>query len=181
MNTPSIETHVPLQVHIPEEPRELAVGRPDIPPPSLWKGSVKVRTAHTHRWGAGKEAVVVRVDHSTNMFRAFYPDEGPIDDTTGKPVGRFAERTEWEHCRDWTVEVTFSPKELERQAARMKLESEIALLDKTSLAAVSILCDDADPVKALAKLEALRQLGIVKASSEAAQVVIAETTKKGGK
>jgi hypothetical protein len=156
---PTIDTHVPIKVtDLPNEPAELAVGRPDLPTPSLWQNSVQV----THK-ATGRKAIVVRVDWGTNMFRAFYPEQQ-----------RFSERTEWEHCRDWDVDVTYSPRELERQAARNKLEAEIAKLDPSSFAAVQVLCDDDDPAKALAKLEALRQLGVVKASPEAAQAVITE-------
>lgn len=164
---PTVETHVPITAEMPDESTELAVGRPDLRTPSLWQHSVKV----THKV-TGREAVVARVDYGTNMFRAFYPNEGPVID--GKPSGRFAERTEWENCRDWRVDVTFSPRELERQQARVQLEQEIAKLDANSLAAVTVLCDDPDPAKALAKLEALRRMGIIKTSSDVAQAAVAE-------
>src|SRR5690606_27112226 len=98
---PSVETHIPETAELPPEDAELAVGRDPIPPPSLWQKSVKVRHKAT-----GRPAIVVRVDWDTNMFRAYYPDE--IDEATGKK-GRFSPRTEWEHCRDWDVEVTLSP------------------------------------------------------------------------
>lgn len=166
---PSIATHVPVTVEaLPDEDPTLASDRPDEPTPSLWQRSVKVRHKAT-----GKPAIVHRVDWATGMFRAFYPDEGPN--------GRFAERTEWEHCRDWDVEVTFSPKELERQAAARQLQEEIAKLDETSMAAVAVLVDGDDPAKALAKIEALRKLGVVKASAEAAVVAVdeAKAIKKG--
>ncbi len=168
---PSIETHIPVKVEIPAEGDDLAVGRPDLPPPSLWQQSVQV----THK-KTGRPAVVARVDWATNMFRAYYPDEGPKG-VDGKPSGRYSQRTEWEHCRDWEPTVTFSPRELERQAARELLEEEIGKLDAKSLAAVSVLCDDPDPAKALAKLEALRQMGVIRATSEVAQVAVAEVTK----
>ncbi len=169
---PSIETHVPKTAEIPEEENELAVGRPDIPVPSLWQQSVRVVHKVTKQ-----PAIVARVDWSMNMFRAYYPDE--IDPKTGDK-GRFATRTEWQHCRDWDVEVTFSPRELERQAARQLLEDEISRLDAKSLAAVTVLCDDTDPEKALAKLTALKELGVVKVSVAAAKVAVDEV-KKGGK
>lgn len=176
---PTIETHVPVKVgadEIPEEGNELAVGRPDLPTPSLWQRAVRA----THKV-TGRRAIVHRVDWATNMFRAFYPDEGDPDPATGRPKGRYSERTEWEHCRDWQVEVTFSPRELERQKARAQLEVELSTLDAADLAAVSVLCDDADPAKALAKLEALRRLGVIKASSEAAQMAVAEVRKGQGR
>lgn len=169
---PTIETHVPITTQLPTEGTDLAVGRPDIPPPSLWQQSVKV----VHKL-TGRSAVVARVDWSMNMFRAYYPDQGDLDPITKMPKGRFAERTEWEHCRDWDVAVTFSPKELERQAARQRLDEEISQLDATSMAAVMVLCDDPDPAKALGKLEALRRLGVVKASPEAAKTVMTEAKK----
>ncbi len=111
-----------------------------------------------------------------NMFRAYYPNELGKN---GEP-GRFAERTEWEHCHDWDVDVTFSPKELERQAAATRLAEEIALLDGPSMAAVAVLCDDPNPSKALAKLEALRRLGVVKVSAEAAEAIVEEAKPKRG-
>lgn len=172
-HNPSLDTHVPVVAFIPKESNDIAVGREDIPPPSLWQKSVKVT-----RKKDGKEAVVNRIDWAMGMFRAYYPDE--TDPKTGEK-GRFADRTEWEHCRDWNVAVTYSPKELERQAARALLEEEIAKLDAKSLAAVSVLCDDADPAKALAKLDALRQLGVVKVSAEAAKAAVDEVRKDSKK
>lgn len=159
---PTIATHVPVVVSLPEEKAEIASFRLDLPTPSLWQHGVKVV-----RKIDGKEAVVHRIDWSTNMFRAYYPGED-----------RFGERTQWEHCRDWNVAVTLSPQEQERQAARELLDAEIARLDAKSLAAVSVLCDDPDPAKALGKLEALRALGVVKVSSEAAQAAVSDVQGK---
>lgn len=177
MNTnfpnPTIETHIPKTQEIPSESNDLAVGRADAPTPSLWQRSVKVVHKVTK-----KPAIVHRVDWGTNMFRAFYPTEGETDPNTGLPQGRFSERTEWEHCRDWDVEVTWSPKELERQAARKKLEEEINKLDAASIASVTVLCDDPDPAKALAKLEAMRAMGWIKGP---APVVAAAVEKKRGR
>lgn len=173
---PSIDTHIPKTASLPAEPAHLSDGRPDLPTPSLWQNSVRC----THKV-TGKPAIVVRVDYGTNMFRAFFPEEGDIDPDTQERKGRFAERTEWEHCANWDVEVTYSPKELERQAARAQLEMEISKLDATGLAAVTVLCDDPDPTKALAKLEALRALGVVKVSSEAAKVAVDAVKKAGAK
>lgn len=170
--TPSIDTHVPVTAEMPNEATDLAVGRPDLPVPSLWQKAVQVKHKIT-----GKVAVVATVDHAMNMFRAFYPDEGDIDLDTGRPKGRFSARTDWEQFKNWDVAVTFSPRELERQAAMARLHTEIAKLDATGLAAVTVLCDDPDPTKALAKLEALRALGVVKVSTEVAQVAVAEVKK----
>ncbi len=167
---PTIATHVPITAELPKESNELAVGRPDLPTPSLWQLSVQASHKVTKR-----VAVVARVDWGTNMFRAFYPDEGEV--INGKPVGRFSERTEWEHCKDWDVSVTFSPKELERQKALVMLEDEMMKLDPSESAAVMVLVDGDDPVRGLAKLEALRRLGVIKMSTAAAQAVISETKK----
>lgn len=169
---PSIETHIPLTVaELPNEPAELAADRPDAPTPSLWQRSVKVKHKVT-----GKPAIVHKVDHGTMMFRAYYPDE--LNKDGG--IGRFAERTEWEHCRDWDVEVTFSPRELERQAARAQLEAEISRLDAKELALVSVLCDDPDATKALAKLEAMRSAGLIKGAPEVVAVAVDEVKGKRG-
>ncbi len=171
---PNISTHVPLTANLPKESNDLSVGRPDLPTPSLWQEAVQC----THKV-TKKVAVVARVDWGTNMFRAFYPDEGEIDPTTSKPKGRFSERTEWEQCNAWDVAVTFSPRELERQKALTLLEDEMGRLDPTESAAVMVLVDGDDPVRGLAKLEALRRLGVIKMSPAAAQVVMAETKKAG--
>lgn len=162
---PSISTHIPLTTEIPNEENILAVGRPDAPTPSLWQRSVKVRHKVT-----GKPAIVHRVDWGMNMFRAYYPDQTNAEGE----VGRFAERTEWEHCRDWDVEVTYSPKELERQAARQLLAERTAKLDAKSMALVAVLCDAEDPQKNLAKLEALIASGLVKGDVETMAPVLEE-------
>lgn len=184
--TPNPETHVPVKVHIPvkEDASSIAAGRPDLPPPSLWERSVKVV-----RKLDGKEAIVNSVDLRTMMFRAWYPDEGPVvaDEKTGQPVraGRFADRTEWESCKDWNPSVVFSPKELERQAAQQLLDEEVAKLDQRELAAVSVLVDGDDPAKGLAKLEALRMLGIIKSVAVSQEAltppVLPPEPKKGGR
>jgi len=158
-NAPTLATHEPVTAYVPPEPTDAAVGRADIPPPSLWKSSVKVV-----RKLDGKEAIVHRVDHTTVMFRPYYPDEQ-----------RFAERTEWENCQEWNVSVTFTAAELERQAARTRLAEEIAKLDEREMGLVTILCDDADPAKALGKLMALRAAGMIKAAPEVAAAAVAET------
>lgn len=166
-DAPTPETHVPITVVIPDEKNDVAVGRPDQPPPSLWQRSVKVV-----RKLDGKEAVVHRVDWSTMMFRAYYPDE--INRETGEK-GRHSDRTEWEHCRDWNVSVTFSPKEIERQAARKLIDEELAKMDAKNLARAQMLCDDEDPNKAFAKLQMLIEAGFVtKLSDGAAKAIVDE-------
>ncbi len=163
---PSIDTHVPLLAELPKENNDSLVGRADIPPPSLWQHSVRC----THKV-TKKPAIVVRVDWGTNMFRAYYPTERGPDGSTG----RYSERTEWEHCRDWDVEVTYSPAELERQAARKVLEAEIAQLDADDLAAVAVFCDDPDPAKNLGKLRALQRMGAI-ATKTTPEVTLAAAT-----
>jgi hypothetical protein len=167
VDSPSPDTHIPIKVEIPNESNDVAVGRPDMPPPSLWQRSVKVV-----RKLDGKEAVVHRIDWSTMMFRAYYPDE--INRETGEK-GRHADRTEWEHCRDWNVSVTFSPAELERQAARKMLDDEIAKMDARNLALAKVLCDDDDPNKALAKLKLLVESGLIKQMSDDAAKAIVDS------
>ncbi len=110
--------------------------------------------------------MVARIDHATNLFRAYYPDED-----------RFDSRTEWRQCKDWQVDVTFSPAELQRQAAKTKLDQEVSRLDAAELAAVMVLVDDPDPAKALGKLEALRRMGVIKASPAAAHAAAIEAKK----
>lgn len=168
MNQPNLDTHVAVTEEVPEEAAELAVGRPDAPTPSLWQRAVRCR-----RKTDGKVAVVHKIDWYTNMFRAWYPDEGPVGDD-GKPAGRFSERTEWEHCANWDVEVTFSAAELERQAAAKKLSAAIALLDARDLGLASVLCDDPDPTKALAKLEMLKRAGVIKGDAEVIAAAVDE-------
>lgn len=157
---PSINTHVPLTAELPPEGQGQLVGRADIPPPHLWQGKVKVKHRVT-----GKPAIVVRIDYAMMMFRAYYP-------TDNGGAGRFSERTEWEHCRDWEVEVTFSAAELERQAAAKLLEDQISKLDAKQIALARVLCDDADPNKALAKLRLLIQGGLVKMPEEMAATMV---------
>ena len=172
---PSIQTHVPVIEELPraDDVGQLS-GRPDLPTPSLWQKSVKVK----HK-ASGKPAIVVKVDYGTMMFRAFFPTE------TGAhgEQGRFSERTEWYHCRDWDVEVTFSQAELDRQAARRVLEDEIAKLKPESVGIAAVLCDDPDPAKNLAKLKVLVKIGTLKTSAtpEVLAAAVAETkaTKKG--
>lgn len=164
---PTLATHIASTEDLPDEGVDLAVGRPDAPTPSLWQRGVRC----THKV-TRKVAVVHRIDWATNMFRAFYPSGGV--DEHGKPAGRFSERTEWEHCRDWDVDVTLSPAEMERQASARRLAEEIATLDAHELGLVTVLCDDSDPNRALAKLEAMRSSGLIKGRSEAVIAAVAE-------
>jgi len=168
---PHVATHVAETAELPQEPLDQIEDRPDEPTPSLWQRSVKVQ----HKV-SGREAVVVRVDYYTNMFRAFYPDERDKDGA----LGRYGTRREWEHCHDWHVRSTFSPAELGRQAALAKLERELeemAQTDPKGLALVQVLCDDPDPNKNFAKIQALRAAGLIKASAEVASAAV-EAKKK---
>lgn len=168
--TPTLETHVPLKGEITvSESNELTSGRPDLPVPTIWQQSVQVK----HRM-TGENALIWRFDHRTNMFRAYYTERGETDPATGKPAGKFSDRTEWEMCADWIPQVTLAPRELERRAARVKLDEEICKLDSKELAAVTVLLDGDDPVKGLAKLNALRSLGMIKGSPEALADAAAE-------
>jgi hypothetical protein len=159
---PSLATHVPQTGELPAEDQGQLTGRPDLPVPSLWQGKVKVRHKAT-----GEPAIVARLDFGLMMFRAFYTHR---EGRNGE-MGRWSERTEWEHCRDWDVEVTFSPAELERQAAKKLLEEQISRLDGQQIALARVLCDDTDPNKALAKLRMLIQSGLVKIPEEVAAMV----------
>lgn len=159
---PSLATHIPLTGELPDENLGALTGRADLPTPNLWQGKVKVRHKVT-----GKPAIVVRVDYAMMMFRAYFPDEVGANGE----MGRFSERTEWYQCRDWDVEVTFSPAELERQTAKKLLDDQIAMLDATQIALARVLCDDPDPNKALAKLRMLIQAGLVKIPEEVAALV----------
>lgn len=142
---PSLETHVAETAELPGEDHGQLVGRADLPTPSLLQARVKVKHRVTKQ-----EAVIFRVDHGMNMLRLYYPAED-----------RLANRTEWEQARNWEPELTFSPAELERQAAAAKLEAEIASLDARSIGLARVLCDDPDPNKALAKLGLLVQSGML--------------------
>lgn len=136
---PDHTTHTPIQVTVPTED-DVLLERPRLPTPSLWQDGVRV----THRMDRDRKGIVRRVDWVTNQFRL---------------VG--APRTAWESCEHWDVLVEKSESERAKDAARDALAAEMEALDVDDLAAVEVLCDDPDPVKALAKLSAMRKLGIV--------------------
>lgn len=163
---PNINTHVPVKVAIPPEPAVLAVGRPDLPVPSIW-----VKGGGVTRKRDQKRAVIANIDHSMMLFRAFYPDEIGQDENGSPTEGRFAPRTEWEHCHDWIADVTISPEEAERQAALAAYSVELAKLDKEQLALASVLCDDVDPAKSLAKLRVMMNAGMIKTGGATAETV----------
>lgn len=168
---PHVDTHIAERVELPPEPSDDEQDRPDEPTPSLWQNSVKV----VHKLSQ-RTAVVVRVDWNMNMFRAYYPDERAKDGT----MGRFSSRREWEHCHDWLVQTTYSPAELDRQAAHTRLEAELddmARTDPKGLALAQALCDDPDPARNFAKLQKLREAGLIKSSAE----VMTAAVEKGKK
>jgi hypothetical protein len=174
---PNLSTHIAVKQELPKESNVLAVGRPDLPVPSLWQKGVGV----THKV-SNKRAVIAAVDHAMCLFRAYYPDEtGTALDAEGNTVeteGRFAPRTEWESFANWIPDVTLSPEELERQAARAKWQEEINKLEPDDLEVVAAFIDESgDPTKMIAKLEVLRRKGLIKPAAIAA-VVEAKGSKK---
>lgn len=141
---PNHETHVPIKVSIPDD-GAFATERAVLPTPSIWQEGVKVK----HR-SLPLENIVRSVNYTTCQFR-------PVYDRAGQPAGR----TVWEAFADWEPMVEMSPAEKERRAALAKLQAEMDALGADDLAAVQVLVDDPDAVKALAKLEAMRRLGII--------------------
>ncbi len=137
--TPDHTTHTPIKVSIPTED-DVHFERARLPTPSLWQEGVQV----THKMDATRTGTVRRVDHLTRQFRL---------------VGMA--RTQWDSFDDWIVLVEKSVEEKAKDAAREKLVAEMEALDADDLAAVEVLCDDPDPTKALAKLAAMRKLGII--------------------
>lgn len=137
--TPDHTTHQPIRVMVPTED-DLFVERPRLPTPSLWQVGVQV----THKADPNRAGTVRAVDYVTNQFRL---------------VGQA--RTMWESFEHWNVLVEKTPEEKAKDEAREKLRLEMELLDADDLAAVEVLCDDPDPTKALAKLAAMRKLGII--------------------
>lgn len=156
---PTHETHIAVTMELPVEPNDSQAERPYIAPPNLWQNGVKC----THKL-SGQKAVCARIDLGTMQFRPFWPD-----------TQTFGSRTEWLACADWQPEVTLSEKEIARQAAAKQLEDEMAALDADDLANVTALVDGDDPAKALAKINALRNMKVIKGSS----VAIQAAAKKG--
>jgi hypothetical protein len=176
---PNTTTHVAVKIAMPPEPPTLAVGRPDLPVPSLWQKAVGVT-----RKADGKRAAIANIDHSMMMFRAFYPDEEGVDESGQPTQGRFAPRTEWESFKDWTPDVQYSPEELERQAALQAYQRELEKLDARALGQAALLCEDADPAKSLAKLRVMIDAGWIKTTATSAETVeraVTEVKPKGGK
>jgi hypothetical protein len=158
---PSVETHIPEKGELPKEEERLIADRPDAPTPSLWQRAVKVRHRVT-----GEPAMVVNPQWATCQFRAYYTDR--LDPITGVK-GTYGNRTQFESFDRWEVETTFSPLELERQAAAASLAEEIASMTEQERALVSVWCDDPDPNKNVAKLQALRVAGMIKSAGPKAK------------
>jgi len=138
---PDHSTHQPIKVSIPTED-DLHVERPRMPVPSIWQVGVQV----TNKADPNRTGTVRAVDHSTRQFRL---------------VG--SARTMWDVFDEWNVLVEKTPAEKAKDEARELLAIELESLDADDLAAVQILCDDEDPAKALAKLGAMRKMGILAA------------------
>lgn len=143
---PDHTTHQPIKVLVPTED-DIILERPRMPTPSLWQEGVQV----THKADPARVGTVRRVEYVTRQFRL-----------VGDP------RTTWQSFDEWNVLVEKTPEEKAKDAARDALAAELESLDADDLAAVQAFCDDDDPSKALAKLNAMRKLGVI-------------DTKKGGK
>lgn len=168
--------HIPVTADVPQEEVGEMRDRPDIPPPSAWARTAVV----THR-RTKQRAVIHRVDFVTRQLRLWYPDKKdlPLSD-------QFDSRTQWQSFEDWEPEIMFSPEEIERQQAKALFEAELEAFDAEGLSLVTVFCDDPDPVKALAKLRALKRSNIVRTKDEPAatsEVLTppTEPAKKGGK
>lgn len=149
--------HIPVTADVPEEPVGDLEDRPDIPVPSAYARGAVVR----HRI-EGTKAVIHRVDHITRQLRLYYPD---------RPEGkRYEPRTTWHSFESWEPEITLSPEEVERQNALKLFEEELTDFDAAGLELVKVFCDDPDPIKALAKVRALKKSGMVRTAAEAKKV-----------
>lgn len=153
--------HVPVKAESPDEDAEAAHDRPDIPPASAYAKSAVVTNIRTKQ-----KAVVHRVDLITRQLRLWYPDRKhlPLKE-------QFDGRTEWQSFDNWVPEIQFSPEEIARQEAKVQFAAELEEFDQDGLQLVTVFCDDPDPVKALAKLRALKKSGLVKVANAMSAVV----------
>jgi hypothetical protein len=153
--------HVPvLSKEAPDEPDDAAHDRPDIPCASAFAKGAIVTNMRTKQ-----KAVVHRVDLVTRQMRLWYPDRKDL------PIKQqFDGRTEWRSFDEWIPEIKLSPEEVERQEAKRLFEKELEAFDADGLQLVTVFCDDPDPVKALAKIRAMKKTGIVKLAANAAPV-----------
>ncbi len=156
---PNIETHVAETHELPAEPNELLGDRPDEPTPSLWQKTVRAKHKRTN-----EPVVVVRVDWATMLFRPFWPER--TNPKTGQK-GLFGSRLDWQSCRDYEVEVTFSAAELDRQKAKQEYDAMLARLDPEMLEAAQTFCESLDPHDSIKKLRALEKLGVIQITSAA--------------
>lgn len=154
---PNTQTHIAEVATIPIADGEWSEGRPPMEAPTLWKSGVKV----VHKL-TGREAVIFRMDLGTMQFRGYYPDENRLD-----------ARTEWQHARDWNVKVTLHPDDLKRRAAAEVLEKAISSLDPKEVGWATVLLDGDDPIKGLAKLNAMRESGIIKSAPDVLAAAVA--------
>lgn len=84
----------------------------------------------------------------------------------------------WQSMADWIPQTTLSEAEVLLQETRAKLHQELASLDKGELAAVEVLADDPDPARALAKIEAMRRLGIIKTTTPPTKAEVTNAKEK---
>lgn len=159
--------HIPVtNPDVPSEEAGILHDREDIPPPSAWARTAVVTNRRTK-----VRAVVHRVDYMTRQLRLWYPDRKHLPQED-----QFDKRTDWQSFDDWEPEITFSPEEIERQQAKKLFEEELQAFDAEGLSLVTVFCDDADPVKALAKIRALKKTNLIRQKDEPL-----EAPKKGGK
>lgn len=166
--------HIP--VISPDLPTEEAVelhDRPDIPPPSAYARAAVV----THR-RTRERAVIHRVDFITRQIRLWYPDRAHLPQRD-----QFDSRTGWQSFDEWEPEITYSVAEVERQQAKALFDRELEAFDDEGLSLVTVFCDDADPVKALGKLRALKRSNIVRVKTESPEepAELLKPIKKAGK
>jgi hypothetical protein len=150
--------HIPVLVDVPQEEVRDMQDRPDIPPPSAYARTAVV----THR-KTKQRAVIHRVDLVTRQLRLWYPDRAHLPHAE-----QFDTRTGWQSFDDWEPEIQFSPEEIKRQEAAALFQQELEAFDSEGLELVTVFCDDPDPVKALAKLRALKRSQIVKTKADVA-------------
>lgn len=148
--------HIPVTADVPKEDSAEMHDRPDIPPPSAYARTAVV----THR-RTKQRAVIHRVDFVTRQLRLWYPDRSHLPQAE-----QFDTRTGWQPFDEWEPEIMFSPEEIERQHAKALFEQELAAFDAEGLSLVTVFCDDPDPVKALAKLRALKKTNLVRQKDE---------------
>ncbi|HYE92349.1 MAG TPA: hypothetical protein VEA38_15070 [Terriglobales bacterium] len=148
------EIHTPTRIEIPTED-DLGVDRQKIPHPGPWQDGVRAKSKKT-----GEVVWVRRVDTDTRQFRI-----------VGEP------RTKWHSFEDFDPIVEKSPADIAREKATAELAEELAKLTPEQAAMVQVLADDADPVKGLAKLRALKGIGALTPVTSSA----APEKPKGGK